>query len=375
MDKRIWLSAPHMSGDEQKFIEQAFQENYITTLGSNVTKFEQGLEDYFTPNRYVTTLNSGTSAIHLALKLIGVTQGDEVLCQSFTFVGSINPVLYLKATPVFVDSEESTWNLSPELLEKAILDRLDQGKKPKAIIAVHLFGMPYQVEKINEISEKYDIPVIEDAAESLGSFYKDKPCGGLSDYSILSFNGNKIITTSGGGGLITTSKQNKEQAIYWATQSKADVSHYEHTEVGYNYRLSNVLAGIGRGQLNVLSERVNQRRAIYDYYKSELESIDQVFFLDEPKGAFSNRWLSCILFKDSKIRDEVKNKLEENNIESRFLWKPMHMQPLFKDNISYHSGVSEKLFERGLCLPSSSFLKQEDLARVVSIIKFALHGE
>ena len=365
---KIWLSSPHMGEMEQVYVKEAFDTNWVAPLGPNVTQFELALEHYIQNNVYVAALSSGTGAIHLALELLGVSKGDEVLCQSFTFSASANPILYLGATPVFVDSERDTWNISPQLLEKAINDRLATGIKPKAIIAVHLYGMPYKVEEIKQISVKYDIPVIEDSAEALGSSYKRTKCGSFGDIGILSFNGNKIITTSGGGALVTKKEEIKNKTVFLATQARDDAPHYQHSHVGYNYRMSNVLAGIGRGQMEVLDDRVAARRSNFEFYRTNLGDSTGIEFLMEPAGYFCNRWLSCILTPSYEAREKIRLALLEEDIESRPLWKPMHLQPVFKKYPNFTNGTSEDLFKRGLCLPSGSNLKKEDLERIVALI-------
>ncbi|NAS30177.1 aminotransferase class I/II-fold pyridoxal phosphate-dependent enzyme [Flavobacteriaceae bacterium R38] len=352
-----------MGGTEQKYVKEAFDTNWIAPLGANVNGFEDAIENYLDNDIHVAALSSGTAAIHLGLKLLGVSQGDEVLCQSFTFSASANPITYLGATPVFIDSEEETWNISPELLEIAIKDRLEKHKKPKAIIAVHLYGMPYKHKEINEIAKKYEIPVLEDSAEALGSTYRGEKCGTLGDISILSFNGNKIITTSGGGALISKDEKVKEKAIFLATQARDNAPHYQHSHIGHNYRMSNVLAGIGRGQMEVLDKRVAARRDNFEFYKKQLSHFDEITFLHEPEGMFSNRWLSCITTDSFETREKIRTSLLEEDIETRPLWKPLHMQPVFKDYPSYLNGVSERLFEIGLCLPSGSNLEISDLNR------------
>jgi dTDP-4-amino-4,6-dideoxygalactose transaminase len=369
MKPKIWLSSPHMCGKEQEYINDAFATNWIAPLGPNVSGFEKDLETYLNEGVHIAALSSGTAAIHLALILLDTKLGDEVICQSFTFSASANPIVYQGATPVFVDSEKDTWNLCPEQLEIAIKDRIIKGKKPKAIIAVHLYGMPYNIKKINEIAKAYDIPIIEDSAEALGSTYNGVKCGTLGDLSILSFNGNKIITTSGGGALVSKTKDFKDRSIFLATQARdADVS-YLHSNIGYNYRMSNVVAGIGRGQMTVLDNYVAKRRSNFEHYEKNLESIKDIEFLSEPSGSFSNRWLSCVLLPNIKVREDLRLLLEGENIESRPLWKPMHQQPIFKNAPSYLNGISDDLFERGLCLPSGSNLSENELNRVVSIIK------
>lgn len=368
-ESKIWLSSPHMGGEEQNFVKEAFDTNWIAPLGPNVTFFENDIAAYVKNDVSVAALSSGTAAIHLALEILGIKSGDEVLCQTFTFSASANPIKYLGATPVFVDSEKDTWNMSPKLLEEAIEDRIAKGVKPKAIVAVHLYGMPYKVTEINAIAEKYNIPVVEDSAEALGSTYNGVKCGGFGTVGILSFNGNKIITTSGGGALVTKDKAIKDRAVFLATQAREGAPHYQHNVVGYNYRMSNVLAGIGRGQMLVLDDRVAARRANYQYYYDNLHLIKELEFLNEPSGVFSNRWLSCILTPSFKIREKIRLALLNENIESRPLWKPMHAQPVFKDCASYMDGTSEDLFKRGLCLPSGSNLEKKDLERIVRTIK------
>ena len=365
---KIWLSSPHMGENERNFVKEAFDTNWIAPLGPHVDMFEKSIEDYVGNDINVAALSSGTAAIHLALKLLGVEYGDEVICQSFTFSASANPILYLGAIPVFVDSEKDTWNISPELLEKAILDRLSNGKKPKAIVAVHLYGMPYKVEEIAEIANRYGIPIVEDSAEALGSSVNNQKCGSFGTIGILSFNGNKIITTSGGGALLSRDRKYKEKAVFLATQARDDAPHYQHSHIGYNYRMSNVLAGIGRGQMEVLDERVAARRANHRHYHSHLSHLKEIEFLNEPKGYFSNRWLTCILTPSFECRERIRLALLEDDIESRPLWKPMHLQPIFEKYTSFTDGTSADLFDRGLCLPSGSNLTKEDLDRIVALI-------
>ncbi|MBI9065675.1 MAG: aminotransferase class I/II-fold pyridoxal phosphate-dependent enzyme [Salinivirgaceae bacterium] len=371
MKDKIWLSSPHMSGNEKKYIDSAFEENWIAPAGPNIAGFENELGEYL-GLPHVAALTTGTAAIHIALMLVGVGNGDEVLAPTFTFAATINPIMYLGATPIHVDSDFESWNMNPELLEKAIKDRIVKGKKPKAIIIVHLYGMPAKMKAIMEISEKYEIPVIEDAAEALGSEYMDQRCGTFGEYSILSFNGNKIITTSGGGALISRKKDGIAKAKFLATQAKDEAPHYQHSEIGYNYRMSNIVAGIGRGQLEVINLRVKQRRAIHDFYVSRLGKISGIEFLKERPGAFSNFWLTTILVDPEKTggvsREHIRLALEEKNIETRPLWKPMHMQPIFEKYPKYVDGTSEKLFENGLCLPSGSNMTDEQKERVVSNI-------
>ena len=363
-----------MSGNELNFINTAFETNWIAPLGPNVNGFESDIENYLGEDVHVSALSSGTGAIHLGLVILGVKQGDEVICQSMTFSASANPIMYLNAIPVFVDSERDTWNMCPNLLEEAIKDRILKGKKPKAIIAVHLYGMPYKVDEINNISKKYDIPVLEDSAEALGSIYKNIKCGTFGDISILSFNGNKIITTSGGGALISHKKSDKEKTIFLSTQARDKAPHYQHSEVGYNYRMSNVIAGIGRGQMMVLDERVIARRKNYDRYADELSKYKEISFLDELENTYSNRWLSCVLTNSYENREKIRLELSKENIESRPLWKPMHLQPIFSKFPAYINGVSEDLFTKGLCLPSGSNLTKQELERVISALKNSIEN-
>ncbi|WP_299554741.1 aminotransferase class I/II-fold pyridoxal phosphate-dependent enzyme [Seonamhaeicola sp.] len=365
---KIYLSSPHMGGSERKFVEEAFDTNWIAPLGPNVDGFENDIQEYLGGNKHVAALSSGTAAIHLALQLLNVSAGDEVLCQSFTFSASANPIIYQGATPVFIDSEQDTWNISPELLEIAIKDRIEKYRKPKAIIAVHLYGMPYKVNEINDIARKYEIPVIEDSAEAFGSTYFNQACGTLSDMAILSFNGNKIITTSGGGALITDSVELKNKAVFLSTQARDNAPHYQHSSIGFNYRMSNVVAGIGRGQMEVLDDRVAARRKNFEFYKANLSKYSSISFLEEPIGFYSNRWLTCIKTSSYDMREQIRLALSEEDIESRPLWKPMHMQPVFKDYLHFTNGISEDLFEKGLCLPSGSNLSQDDLDRILNII-------
>ena len=365
---KIWLSSPHMGGNEQSYVNEAFKTNWIAPLGPNVDCFEQAIEAYVGENVHVAALSSGTGAIHLALEILGVSYGDEVLCQSLTFSASANPIKYLGATPVFIDSERDTWNICPKLLEEAIIDRIAKGKNPKAIVAVHLYGMPYKVKEISEVALKYDIPVVEDSAEALGSKVDGVNCASFGDIGILSFNGNKIITTSGGGALVSKNETYKTKAVFLATQARDDAPHYQHSHVGYNYRMSNVLAGIGRGQMEVIDDRVAARRANFDFYKASLNHLEELEFLNEPGGFFSNRWLSCILTASYEMRERIRYALLEDAIESRPLWKPMHLQPIFNASPKYSNGTSEDLFERGLCLPSGSNLTTKDLERIVALI-------
>jgi dTDP-4-amino-4,6-dideoxygalactose transaminase len=357
-----------MGSNEQHYVDEAFKTNWIAPLGPNVNLFEKSIQEYINNNVHVAALSAGTAAIHLALEILGVSYGDEVICQSLTFSASANPIKYLGANPIFVDSERGTWNISPQLLEQAIKDRIAKGKKPKAIIAVHLYGMPYLIDEIKLIADAYEIPIVEDSAEALGSHYNGIKCGSFGDIGILSFNGNKIITTSGGGALVTKNEAYKKKAIFLATQARDDAPHYQHSHVGYNYRMSNVLAGIGRGQMEVLDDRVASRRANFEFYKARLGHLDEIEFLNEPEGYFSNRWLSCILTDSYEMRERIRYALLEDDIESRPLWKPMHLQPVFETSPNYSDGTSEDLFERGLCLPSGSNLTNQDLERIVTLI-------
>lgn len=370
-NKQIYLSLSEQSGFEQEYIQKALQTNWITSGGPNVDEFESALENYLEEKSFVSVLNSGTSAIHLALVLLGVNEGDEVICQSMTFSASANPILYQGAIPVFVDSELDTWNICPEYLEAAIKDRVKKGKKPKAIIAVHLYGNPYKVDEIHAIADKYDIPIIEDSAEALGSSYKGKKCGSFGDFGIFSFNGNKIITTSSGGALITNSKELKKKAIFYATQSKDEAVHYQHSKIGYNYRMSNICAGVGLGQMKILDKNVDFRRKINNFYREIFKDIEEVdIFESINENYFSNYWLSTILVEPNKNRNRESLRLafEKANIESRPLWKPMHLQPIFEKYPYYGNKIAEKLFEKGLCLPSGSNLSIEDKNRVKEVI-------
>ena len=368
MKSKIWMSSPHMGGNEQKFINDAFDTNWIAPLGPNVSGFENDIKEYLSEDRYVAALSSGTAAIHLGLILMGVTKGDEVICQSKTFSASANPIVYQGATPVFVDSEHETWNICPEQLEIAIEDRINKGKKPKAIIAVHLYGMPYKVKEVHAVANKYDIPILEDSAEAFGSLYNGQKCGTFGDISILSFNGNKIITTSGGGAIITRNQKLKQKAIFLSTQARDKAVEYHHSHIGFNYRMSNIVAGIGRGQMQVLDNRVLSRRKVFDFYNTFFSSIDNVWTLKEPEGSFSNRWLSTILLDSIETRENLRLAFDAENIETRPLWKPMHKQPVFKDAPSYLNGVSDDLFNRGLCLPSGSNLTNIDLERIENVL-------
>lgn len=373
MESKIWLSSPHMGGGELKYINSAFENNWVAPLGPNVSGFELDLERYLNNEIHVAALSSGTAAIHLGLILLGVSAGDEVLCQSMTFSASANPIVYLGATPIFIDSEAETWNLCPNALETAIKDRIAKGKKPKAIIAVHLYGMPYQVDAIREIANRYEIPILEDSAEALGSKYKNQHCGTFGDLSVLSFNGNKIITTSGGGALVCRNKNQKEKAVFLATQARDAAPHYEHSEIGYNYRMSNICAGIGRGQMEVLDNHIHLRREMNSFYKHLFENIEAIKLLKAPNLDFySNHWLTAITINSSllngKTAEDFRLHLETFNIESRPLWKPMHLQPIFNSAPYYGGTIASKLFESGLCLPSGSNLNENEKERIASSI-------
>ncbi len=370
MNPKIWLSSPHMSGREMRYINEAFDTNWVSPLGPNVTGFEHELASYLKVN-HCAALVSGTAALHMALINLGVAYGDEVVCQSFTFSASANPIVYQGATPVFVDSEPETWNMDPNLLEVAIKDRIAKGKKPKAIIAVHLYGMPAKIDEILSVAQRYEIPVVEDAAEAIGSTYRGKNCGTFGVMGALSFNGNKIITTSGGGALVSENEGYIKNTRFLSTQARDAAPHYQHSKIGYNYRMSNIVAGIGRGQLEVLNLRVQQRRANNQFYRNLLGSLEGITFLTESNGTFSNYWLTAMLI-DPKIgisREDVRLGLEADNIESRPLWKPMHLQPVFSGAPAYTSGFSEKAFEQGLCLPSGSNLTDVEKERIASQLK------
>lgn len=371
---KIWLSSPHMGGNEQKFVNEAFSTNWIAPLGPNVTGFEQDLEKYIGQETHIAALSSGTAAIHLGLILLGVKAGDEVICQSMTFSASANPIVYLGATPIFIDSELDTWNICPNALEDAIKDRIAKGKKPKAIIAVHLYGMPYKVDQVNEIANRYEIPILEDSAEALGSTYKGRSCGTFGEIAALSFNGNKIITTSGGGALVSKNLENKSKAVYLATQARDSAPHYQHSEIGYNYRMSNICAGIGRGQMEVLDDHVRLRRQMNKFYETIFNENDGIIVFSEPSSDyFSNFWLTAISVipekNKSKTREDLRLFLDEENIESRPLWKPMHLQPVFKDAPYYGGKISESLFDNGLCLPSGSNLTAIEKNKIENVLK------
>ena len=382
MKNRIWLSLAHMGGREQEFIQEAFDTNWVVPLGPNVNAFEKALRDFLIENGKLKVenegkqvLSAGTAALHLGLILLGVGEEDEVICQSFTFSASANPIAYLGATPVFVDSEVDTWNMDPVLLEEAIKDRLKKtGRLPKAIIPVHLYGMPGKLDEILEVANRYIIPVLEDSAEALGSEYKGRKCGTFGEYAALSFNGNKIITTSGGGALVCPNEERAKRALFYATQAREQAPHYQHEKIGYNYRMSNICAGIGRGQMFVLDEHIARRREIHDLYVKLLAGVKGVKVMCQPEGGDfnSNYWLTCITVDPEEAgftREDVRLALDADNIESRPLWKPMHLQPVFKDAPFYGNGTSERLFEIGLCLPSGPTLTDEDIERVTKVVR------
>ena len=373
MNKKIWLSLAHMSGREQDFIKEAFDTNWVVPLGPNVNGFEADLEKYIGENKHVVALSAGTAALHLALVMLGVKAGDEVICQSFTFAASANPITYLGATPVFVDSELDTWNMDPQLLEQAILDRKAvTGKYPKAIIPAHLYGMPAKMDEIMAIANRYGIPVLEDAAEALGSTYKGQACGTFGEYGVLSFNGNKMITTSGGGALVAPTTETKQRVMFYATQARENAPHYQHEVIGYNYRMSNICAGIGRGQMYVLDEHIARRREIHALYTELLKDVEGITVMQRPSEEYdSNFWLTCILVNPEKAgftREDLRLKMDEEQIETRPLWKPMHLQPVFANVPTYVNGVSEALFNDGLCLPSGPMCTDEDIQRVAKVI-------
>ncbi len=376
---KIYLCLAHMSGEEQKFIQQAFDTNWVTPLGPNVDGFEQDLEAFLGGDKAVAAVSSGTAAIHLALVLLGVTKGDEVLCQSFTFAASANPIVYQGATPVFVDSEEGSWNMSPRLLEDAIVDRTKKtGRKPKAIVVVHLYGMPAMMDEIMEVAHRYAIPVVEDAAEAMGSVYDGRKCGTIGDYGILSFNGNKMITTSGGGAIVCPSAEEKKRAIFYATQAREPRPYYHHEHIGYNYRLSNISAGIGRGQMTIVNEHIAHHQRVASLYADLLKDVEGIkVHLSPSEKAQSNYWLTTITIDPSTTgtdNEHVRLHLEALGIESRPLWKPMHLQPVYEDAVAYVSGVSEKIFNMGLCLPSGPCVSCEDVEMIVREIKRCLEN-
>ncbi len=365
--KRIYLSAPHMGSGEMKYIKEAFDQNWIAPLGPNVDCFEKEISNYIGV-KDTAVLSSGTAAIHLALIILGVGKDDEVITSSFTFSATVNPVIYQGANPILIDSESATWNMSPELLETAIKDRIKKGKRPKAVMPVHLYGMPSSMDQILEITSRYEIPVIEDAAEAFGSKYRGKHIGSLGDIGVFSFNGNKIITTSGGGALLSNKRDYIERARFLATQARDKAPYYQHTHIGYNYRMSNILAGIGRGQIEQIDERIKRRRNIFSFYREMLGVREGIELLEEPDDRyFSNHWLTTVLLDPDKTKltpEIVMRELEQENIESRLLWKPMHLQPVFASAPAYLNGISEALFRNGICLPSGSNLTDEELNRI-----------
>lgn len=377
MNNRINLSLAHMGGHEQDFIKEAFDTNWVVPLGPNVNAFEKELANFLGNDSHVVALSAGTAAIHLGLIQLGVGKGDEVICQSFTFAASANPVAYCGATSVFVDSESDTWNMDPKLLEEVILDRKSKtGKYPKAIIPVHLYGMPAKMDEIAKIAAQYHIPIVEDAAEAIGSEYKKQKCGTLGEFGALSFNGNKMITTSGGGALVCRTEEEAKRTMFYATQARENRPYYYHEHIGYNYRMSNICAGIGRGQMLVLEDHIARRRAIHQLYTDMLKDIDGIEVKQNPSADFdSNFWLTCILVDPEKCgvtADQIRIALDNENIESRLLWRPMHMQPIYKNNPYYGADIAERLFEKGLCLPSGSLLTDGDICKVVDKIKILL---
>ncbi|MDM1408189.1 aminotransferase class I/II-fold pyridoxal phosphate-dependent enzyme [Myroides sp. DF42-4-2] len=374
MKTKIWLSSPHMGGGEQKYVNEAFATNWVAPLGPNVNGFEHDLEQFLGEGVQVAALSSGTAALHLGLINLGVEAGDEVICQTMTFSASANPIAYLGAKPVFVDSETETWNMCPQALEEAIKARtIATGKKPKAIIPVHLYGMPAKMDEIMEVANRYEIPVLEDAAEGLGSTYKGQQCGTFGTMAGLSFNGNKIITTSGGGALVCNTKEQKDYTVFLSTQARDNAPHYQHSHIGYNYRMSNIIAGIGRGQMEVLNDRIAARRANHFFYQDLFASIDGVTVFAEPSADyFSNHWLSCITIDEAvcgKNREQLRLALLEEEIETRPLWKPMHKQPIFEDAPYYGGTVAEELFEIGLCLSSGSNMTDEERERIATAVR------
>ena len=367
MNKRIFLSAPHMSGNELKYIEKVFESNYIAPLGEYVNKFEDSVKNY-TGVKNALAVTSGTAAIHLALRVLGIGKDDDVLASTFTFIGSVNAIVYQGANPIFIDSDKKSWNLSTKLLNKYLVEC---EKKPKALIVTHLYGQCADIEKIADICNFHGVYLIEDAAESLGATYNGRHTGTFGDFGIYSFNGNKILTTSGGGMLVSSNKNWIEKAKFYSTQAKEPFIHYEHLEYGYNYRMSNVLAAIGVGQMEVIEDRVAKKREIFDWYKEFLEDIEEITFMPELENSRGNRWLTAMIFEKSNYNKIIKA-LEEINVESRPLWKPMHMQPLFKEAKSYLDGTSEALFKKGLCLASSTTMTKNDVEKIVNVIKGSL---
>lgn len=379
---RIYLCLAHMSGKEQQYIQEAFDTNWVVPLGPNVNAFEADLVAFANQRekaaplqKEVVALSAGTAAIHLGLIMLGVEKGDEVICQSFTFAASANPVVYQGATPVFVDSEPDTYNMDPQLLEEAIKDRMAKtGRKPKAIIPVYLYGMPARIDDILEVARRYEIPVLEDAAEGFGSRYRGQVCGTFGDYGVMSFNGNKMITTSGGGALICPDKEAKKRVMFYATQAREPYPYYQHEKIGYNYRLSNICAGIGRGQMTVVDEHIAHHQWVHEQYEQRFGEISEITVHSAPESIMeANYWLSTIRFNDGKTTINgnllpLIEKLSAANIETRPLWKPMHLQPIYKDAPAYTNGVSERLFSCGLCLPSGPYVKEAEIEYIVKTI-------
>lgn len=374
MNKPIYLCLAHMSGNEQAFIQEAFDSNWVVPLGPNVNGFEDDLQQFLGEGKHVAALASGTSAIHLALVQLGIQAGDEVICQSFTFCATANPIVYLGATPVFVDSEPDTWNMSPDLLEKAIQDRKQvTGNYPKAILPVHLYGMPAKMDEIMQVASRYGIPVVEDAAEALGSVYKGRKCGTIGHFGALSFNGNKMITTSGGGALVCPELEDKQGILFYATQARENFPYYQHEKIGYNYRMSNICAGIGRGQMTILEEHIAHHRHVHDLYLKAFASMPGITVHSNPEVYIeSNYWLTTVLIDPSVTGfdyEQLRLHLAAHQVESRPLWKPMHMQPVYQNAPSYVDGTSERLFAQGLCLPSGPYVTDEDVAFIISLIQ------
>ena len=374
MNKPIYLCLAHMSGNEQPFIQEAFDANWVVPLGPNVNGFEDDLQQFLGEGKHVAALASGTSAIHLALVQLGIQAGDEVICQSFTFCATANPIVYLGATPVFVDSEPDTWNMSPDLLEKAIKDRKQvTGNYPKAILPVHLYGMPAKMDEIMQVASRYGIPVVEDAAEALGSVYKGRKCGTIGHFGALSFNGNKMITTSGGGALVCPALEDKQGILFYATQARENFPYYQHEKIGYNYRMSNICAGIGRGQMTVLDEHIAHHRHVHDLYLKAFASMPGITVHSNPEVYIeSNYWLTTVLIDPSVTGfdyEQLRLLLAAHQVESRPLWKPMHLQPVYQNAPSYVDGTSERLFAQGLCLPSGPYVTDEDVAFIISLIQ------
>ncbi|OHD78693.1 MAG: aminotransferase DegT [Sulfuricurvum sp. GWF2_44_89] len=369
MNKRIFLSAPHMGGNELTYIQEAFDANYIAPVGRNIDEFEKQIKEY-TGAKYALAVSSGTAAIHLALRVLGIKDGDEVMASTFTFIGSVAPILYERCTPFFIDSDTASWNLDPNLLEEELSQRAKNGKKqPKALILTHLYGQCADIVRIQNICEHYGVHLIEDAAESLGATFEGRHTGTFGKLGIYSFNGNKIITTSGGGILVSDDEELISYARHLSTQARDDAPHYEHSEYGYNYRMSNITAGIGRGQMEVLSERIERRREIFNLYQQELNAIEGLSFMPELPSSVGNRWLTTILLPERLSPENIRVALEKENIESRPLWKPMHAQPLFKDAPRRTNGTSDTFFERGICLPSGSSMDNDDIQRILSVLK------